>query len=421
MGNAFDPLRLEYGEPVDGLRVVRQPSPAGAASFSATYVGPGGWGFDPPGAGGIARIVNHLVTSAAGRLDRVALARRLDRAGATLSRQASPESAEVTIWGPVGDWERLIGLLADVVLRPRFDAEDIERVRRQVVERQLRELTQPGSRADRELLRAMFPEGHPYRNTGLGDRNSVVGLSRATLRKFHETHYTSGGGLLVVTVPARLRAVEAAARKQFGRFAVSQGPALRFPTPRGARPKKLTVNLPGRSQVEVRLGGPSIPQSSPEYPGAYLANQVLGGRPLLARLFQRVREQNGLAYHASSHLETMRYGGYWEVQAGTGADRWKRVVPMLTEEVARMRDHVVPRRELDRTRESTIGEIALALESTAEAHALALDVAYHELPSDFWVTWPDRLRKVRPEEVLTGADVAFGADHSATVIAGPIG
>jgi zinc protease len=420
MTNAGDPLRLEYGADVDGLRVVRQPPPAGAASFSASYVGPAGWGFDPPGEEGVARLVNQLITSAAGRYDRVALARWLDRAGATLARHADPEVATVTIWGPAQDWEALLDILADVVRRPRFDDEDIVRVRRQSLERQLREMTQPAGRADRELLRTVFPEGHPYRSTGLGDRRSIARLSRSRLQRFHREHYTSGGAVIVVTGPAGLPAVERAVRERFSSFPVRQGPQLRIPSIGRGSPQHRSINLPGRSQVEVRVGGPSIARGTPEYAAAYLANEVLGGRPLLSRLFQRVRERSGLAYHASSHLDTMRLGGIWAARAGTGVDRWRKVVPMLEEEVARIRRVRIPLRELNSVRESAIGEIPLELESTAEAHDLAVEAAYHELPSDYWLTWPTLLRAVTPGEVQRAAESAFDENRSVTVVAGSL-
>jgi zinc protease len=415
------PLRLEFGEDVSGLRVIRQPAPAGAASFSASYLGPAGWGFDPAGGEGIARMVAHLVTVAAGRYDRVALARRLDRAGATLASEVSPETAQVTIWGPAEDWEGLLALLAEVVLEPRFDAEDLARVQRQMFERQLRQRTQPGSRAELELLRAVFPVGHPYRATGLGDRGSVSHATTGRLRRFHRDHFTSGGASVVVTAPASLRSVERVVRDQLGSFPVARAPQLRIPPLPRASPARVEVNLPGRSQVEVRLGGPSLTHSSPDYPAAFLANEALGGRPMLARLFQRVREQNGLAYHASSHLETMRLGGIWSASAGTGADRWRKVVPMLEEELARLRRVRMSSRELRSVQESAVGEIPLGLESTSDAHELAVDAAYHELPADFWETWPARLREVTPNDVLRAARSAFDRNRSVTVIVGPIG
>jgi zinc protease len=420
MAEATDPLRIEYGAELDGLRIVRQSPPAGAASFSATYIGPAGWGFDSAGAEGTARIVNQLVTSAAGRYDRIELARLLDRAGATLSRQCAPESAEVTIWGPATEWERLLDVLAEVVLHPRFDPGDVARVRRQMLERQLREMTQPATRAERELLHSVFPEGHPYRATGLGTRRSVSRLRRSDLVAFHRDHYTSGDATLVLTVPARRSAVERAARRLFRRFDRNSAPTLDLPRIPSRPPRKVIVNLPGRSQVEVRIGGASIARSAPEYPAAVLANEILGGRPLLSRLFQRVRERGGLAYHASSEIEAMRFGGHWVAQAGTGRDRWRKVVSMLSEEVRRIESKVVSPAELDTIRESTIGEIPLALESTAEAHELAVDVAYHRLPGDYWIRWAGVLRAVRPREVREAAAVALDLGRAVTVLAGPV-
>jgi len=415
-----NPLRVEYGVELAGLQVVRQPSPAGAASFSATYVGPAGWGFDPHGREGTARLVNQLITSAAGRYNRVELARVLDRAGATLTHQCAPESGEVTIWGPASEWERLLELLADVVLRPRLEPSDLARARRQMHERQLRETSQPAYRAEREFLGAVFPAGHHYALTGLGTTTSLAKIGRPDLHRYHREHYTSGDAMLVVTGAARLKSVERAARRLFDKFPTTRAPTLTVPRLRKRSPTERTINLPGRSQVEVRIGGPSIARSDPSFAAAFLANEVLGGRPLLSRLFQRVREKGGLAYHASSQVEAMRYGGYWLAQAGTGADRWRKVVPMLRQEVDRLRRSEVPATELDTIRRSAIGEIPLALESTADAHELAVDLAYHRLAEDYWIQWPETLRSIRPRDVQEAAAIALDGQGAVTVLTGPL-
>jgi len=421
MSEAVDPLRVEYGRELNGLSVVRQAPPAGAASFSATYVGPAGWGFDPPGREGTARLVSQLLTSGAGPHDRVALARLLDRAGATLTSECAPESAEVTIWGPAADWEKLLALLSDVVLRPRFAPEDVVRVRRQLSERQMRELTQPASRADRELFRAVYPAGHPYRTSGLGDARSADRIGSRSIREFHRTHYSSGDAVLVVTAPARLLAVEDAARACFSDFAETRAPRLHFPPVRRRASSSVTIELEGRSQLEIRIGGDSIPRSDPEYPAAFLANEILGGRAQLSRLFQRVREQGGLVYHASSELESMRFGGHWMAGAGTGPDRRRKVVPMLAAEVKRLGQRTPSPAELREVRESAIGELPLSLESTADAHELAVDVAYHRLPGDYLSRWPALLRAVRPQAVRAAAERAIDSRHAVTVLAGPLG
>lgn len=419
MSRTNDPLRLEYGREVEGLSLVRQSPPAGAVSFSATYIGPAGWGFDPPGESGTAWAVNQLLLSGAGPYDRLALARLLDRAGATLSTDCDPEAAEVSIWGPAADWEKLLALLAEVVTRPRFAPEDVERVRRQLAERQLRELAQPGSRADRELLRAIYPRGHPYRSTGLGDERSVRRIRTDRLLRFHERQYTSGDALLIVTAPARLSRVETVARACFSRFRSERGPSLRFPPVLPGKARTIPLELPGRAQVEIRVGAGAISRSDPRYPAAFLANEVLGGAAQLSRLFRRIREAHGLVYHASSEIEAMRFGGYWTLAAGTAPERREKVVALLARELAQIADHDVSASELQEVRESAIGDIALSLESTARAHELAIEVAYHRLPADHFLQWPALLREVRVKDVRAAAEETMDRRQAVTVLAGP--
>jgi zinc protease len=420
MSSGTDPLRVEYADGPRELRLARQAPPPGAASFSATYIGPAGWAYDPPGREGVARVATQLLTSGAGGRDRITLARHLDRAGGTLMAHCDPESAEVTVWGPIGSTGALLQVLADAVQRPRFAAPDIERVRRQMRERQLREMAQPSSRADRELHRAIFPSGHPYRTTGMGDARSIGRLGARDIGKFHAEHFTGGGGVVVVTTPTKTPELSRTVRRLFATIPEKEPAPLSVPSVAPRRRAEVKVDLPGLSQVEVRFGGPSLARHDPAYPAAYLADEVLGGASLLSRLFTRVRSKGGLAYHASSRLEAMRFGGYWTADAGTGADRWRKVVEMLREEVARLQEEPIPASELDLVRESRLGEVALALESTSDAHELALDVAYHGLAADHWVTWPSVLRALRPADVQRAAASAIDSRYATTVVAGPL-
>ncbi|MCI4318215.1 MAG: insulinase family protein, partial [Thermoplasmata archaeon] len=394
---------------------------AGAASVSITYLAPAGWAYDPPGGEGAAQMVAQLVTSAAGKRDRVALARRLDELGATVTAKSHPESSEITAWGPTDAFRELMAILADVAIRPRFDPKDIDRVRRQMYEHQLREATQPGSRAERALFEAVFPPGHPYRLSGIGSRRSIGRLGRGELHRFHRDHFTEEGAMVVVTAADSPSAVRKEAISAFRGFGRTKAPPLpEVPPVPVVRSRRLEVEMPTRAQVEVRVGGVSVPRASSEYAGVYLANEILGGRTLLNRLFQRVRERQGLAYHASSEVDCMRYGGYWMAEAGTGPERAARTVALVEKEVRRMGEELVLAGELNEIRDSAIGELPLRLEDTSGAHELALDVAYHGLAPDHYRTWSGKLRALGPAEVRTAAEVALDGTHAITVLAGPV-
>jgi zinc protease len=415
-----DPLVIARSQRADGLTVVRQAAPAGSAGFAATYVGPSGWAYDPAGREGTAVVTSLLAPSAAGRRDRVALARELDLRGGSLHRHCAPESNELAVSGPASELEPLLGILADVVLRPRFDGKDLARVLRQVHERQLRESTQPGSRAERELLHALFPVGHPYRGSGLGTRASVGKIRRADVVRFHQEQTSSAGGFLVVTTSRPMSEVERLATRAFRTFPVEH-PVRAEPSVHAERKpaETRTVPMAGRTQTEIRIGGLAPARHDPAFGALYLANEVLGGRSLLNRLFQHVRERRGLAYHASSDLDAMRWGGYWTAQAGTGPERADQVVVLMAKEVRGIAERTIPSSELDRIRESAIGEIPLALETAADAHELAVDAAYHGLHERHWRDWPAALRAISAGAIRSAVAPVYAPDGAVTVVAGP--
>ncbi|HLY77449.1 MAG TPA: pitrilysin family protein [Thermoplasmata archaeon] len=421
MSDRADPLRMERRTLVSGLELVVQPSPASARSFSISYVAPAGWGFEPAETEGLAMVTAKVAVGRPGRRSREEVAGLLDRFGASLTSTVSAESVEVTLWGPQDAWSPLLEIFSDAVLRPHFSQDELDRARRQLTERQLRQLVQPDLRSDRELRLGLFPGGHPYRSTGLGSPRSAARISLDALRRFHRSHYPARGSVLVVTAPNALRSVVPSLERQFPSDAFGPNPPLPTLSARALPPRRRDLSIKGQSQVAVRIGAASAPRSDPAYPELFLLNEVLGGRPLLSRLFQRIREKHGLAYHASSELEAMRWGGYWEAAAGTDPATRERVVRLMLKEIDQLSSDLIPRTELDRIRESALGSLPLELETTASAHELAVEVAYHRLPGDFFQTWPARLRTIGPQELRTVAESGFPIDRAVVVTVGPPG
>ena len=114
----------------------------------------------------------------------------------------------------------------------------------------------PTAGADRELLRAIFADGHPYRWTGIGDAASLRRIRRADLRAFHAAHFVAPGSLLVVTGPPRLDALARDAKSRFRGFAVDVAPPVPEVPPVETPTGSQRIPMPGRSQVEIRIGGP---------------------------------------------------------------------------------------------------------------------------------------------------------------------
>jgi zinc protease len=289
-------------------------------------------------------------------------------------------------------------------------------------ESQMREMTQPDQRADKELARRIFPNGHPYRETGTGTATSLARITPARLTEFHRTHFARRSAQLIVTSSRPASRIRRGVGDSFHEWPRDDGPAtpeLRVPSPPHARVDR--IPLAARGQAEIRMGGPSLPRADPRYPALYLADEILGGRSILSRLFQTLREKRGLVYGAGSELECLQWGGAWQAEAGTHPAKVGQVLQLLRAEVDRISTTTAPPSEIRRIRESSLGSLQLHLETTQGAHSLAVEAAYFHLPADFYRTWPRTFRAVEPQEIRDAAAVGFDPHRASVVVAGPLG
>lgn len=421
MTDRRDPRRVSFHDLPGGARLVVQPAPVGSTRFAVSYLGPAGSGFDPPGREGVAELTAEGLLAGTTRFNRAALFRRIDRWGGTLTSSIDPEMVHLQLTGPAEEDRPLLDLFAQVLRSPRFDPGEVARIQRQLAEAQLRERRIASLRAEVELLHRLFPVGHPYHESGAGTARSLGRIVPSDLRSFHRRQYSGRGAVVVVTHPSPASVLARRMTKIFDRWPAERSPSPPpLPALRPAPARPVLLPLPGQSQVEIRIGSVGPSRGSPLYPACELADQILGGRPVLSRLFQRIREQEGLAYHASSHLNALAWGGYWELQAGTSKRHATRTLRLLETEMERLSDHPPSREELQRIRESAIGEIPLAMETAATAHEWAVEIGRFGLPETYLIDRPERMRALSTDELRNAWQRGFDRRRRVTVLAGPI-
>lgn len=403
---ARDPRVLSRETLSNGLTVYLQPSPPGTVTLSASWLTSGGSARDPDGQEGAATALAALLRAGTTRLDKREFARTLDENASTFRAAADWEGFHAQVGGPMDAEEKLLGLLAQAVEGPRLEPVEIERVLRQHREALLRQRSEPEELAERTLVENVFPVGHPYHRDPLGTETSLGNLSQASLSDFHRRFLLPSDAKLVVTSATPERRLLSLLERTFG--VLSLGPRLgplNFPDRLPPAPRKRIYRpIPGTAQVEVLLGRATPGRSDPSFPALYLLNEVLGGRPVISRLFQRVRERHGFAYDAGSSLESFQGGGLFVAEAGTDLRHARVVEKMLRKECASLAEHRIPRSELDRIRESLLGSQPLLWESARQAHGLAAEVALFDLPLDHPLTWPSVLRGLSPNELREVAE-----------------
>ena len=170
-------------------------------------------------------------------------------------------------------------------------------------------------------------------------------------------------------------------------------------------------------QVHVYLGVPSIPMTHESRFPCYILNAILGGG-MSSRLFQNIREKQGLAYTVYSDLAMYRDAGCMLIYAGTSLRSAGKVVESVVQELRQMVDHKVTPEELRRAKDHLKGSFVLGLESTSSRMG---NLARQELYFKRFFSLSEmleRIERVTAEEVQTLAEQFFDPKQMAVAMLG---
>jgi predicted Zn-dependent peptidase len=247
----------------------------------------------PAAQAGLASYTTELMRRGAGARDALAFAQAVDALGATLSTKAHWDSMEVSISGLSGDLDALAALLAEVVLRPRFDPEEAVRLRSQRLAALERAKDDPATLAHWHLARALFPE-HPYGLPQQGTPETVTGFDAAAARATHARFFVSGDAIFYAAGDVRREDALRRARELFGAWSGEPAPAVVGalpappPEPSGARPGHDRAWPRGHPPHGARARRGSADERGSRGRGLLLAHhgaRARGGGARLLRLF----------------------------------------------------------------------------------------------------------------------------------------
>jgi predicted Zn-dependent peptidase len=172
-------------------------------------------------------------------------------------------------------------------------------------------------------------------------------------------------------------------------------------------------------QVHLVVGFPGIADTAPERYALYLLNDVIGGS-MSSRLFQEVRERQGLAYSVHSGLQSYRDTGLFYIYAGTDAANFAKVVKALMKEVRVLKKDGVRAEELRRAKEHLKGSLMLSLESSSSRMNR---LAKQELRFGEFFSLDEMLgaiERVEPEEVQALISRILDEEQLSLLTLGPI-
>jgi zinc protease len=374
-----------------------------------------------PGAYGIAGLTGRMLRQGTENITKSALAEELDGMGAGLSVDVGYALVVVSIKVLSGDFPRAMQILAEVLRRPTLPADELERLRGQLLT-DLKEMDDNtrvvSERTWRELA---YPSTHPYHRLTVGTAESVRAASRDELSAFHTAWYGPNQTTLIVVGDVGLEDTTDAVERTLGDWPGARIERVEATLPASDLPARQLreVAMVGKTQADVSIGVPTLDRTSPDYPALSFANHILGRMYFMGRFGEKVRDEQGLAYYAYSELHGSYGRGAWLMRAGVNPRNLDKALDSIDTELKRfLADGPTPAEQDDGV-SSLLGSLPRQLENNEGAAAVMGEIELYDLGLEYLERYPDIVRSLTREQVIETARRWIDPAHLVTRIAGP--
>ena len=417
------PRSVTFPKPIEetlpnGLRVIvveRRDTPLVATSL----VIKNGGEVDPQGLAGVADITANLLSKGTATKDATQIASDIESLGGLLETGARWDSSRVSV-GVMSD--KLIpamSILADVIRRPIFASEEIERLRQQYLDDVTLAMDDPSSIArfvGAKVLYGNSAYGHPL----TGTLESLKRISRKDIVRIHRVYYRPDNAILVIGGDINSDTGFNLARRFFGTWIKPAAPltlARRVDNQNvETKARVVVVDKSDAGQAAVFIIHAGIDRKSPEYFSGLVANSVLSGYS--GRLNQEIRIKRGLSYGAGSVLDARRGVGPFVASAQTKNESGAEVANLLMLGMPGLYTAPPPEAELTTRKAYLIGEFSRSLETLAGLVNRIAGLAVFGLKLDEIDRFIDNVEAIKSDDVRRFAMLMMGPESTSIVIVG---
>ena len=290
---------------------------------------------------GASHFLEHLLFKGTPTRSAAAIAESLDEVGGDCNAYTTKEYTTFYVrllseHLPLG-----LDILSEIMWDPALRPADVDAERSVILDEILMHADEPADLVAEQWQSSLF-SGHPLGRDTLGTQATVGALDADDIRHFFEHHYRPGNMVVSVAGDCTHDGVAADVERRFAGQNGGTAPTRRAP---GDEAERLQVVRRPTEQAHVVYGMRSVSRFDEHRFALAVLNHVLGGG-LSSRLFQKVREERGLAYSVWSERATYQDAGSLAVVVGTAPDNVDEVLRIVTGELELLAEHGITDREL---------------------------------------------------------------------------
>jgi predicted Zn-dependent peptidase len=387
-----------------GLRIVTEAMP-GVRSASVGVWVPVGSRDETPSLAGTSHFLEHLLFKGTATRSALDIASAMDAVGGEFN--AFTEKEHTCFYATVldRDLDLAIDIVGDVVLNAMLTAQDVDVERGVVLEEIAMRDDDPGDLVHDEFAAALFgsvPLGRPI----LGTEASILSLTRRQIAGYYKRRYTPD--TMVVSVAGNVdhaevvRLVRRAFRDRLDPDLAPQAPRAATAGPTAVPERSVSIVPDDTEQANLVLGCFGMSRHDPRRYALGVLSSALGGG-MSSRLFQRVREERGLAYSVYSFSNGYSDAGQFGVYAGCQPGKADEVLSLMASELDAVANGTLTEAEIERGKGQMRGGMVLGLE---DAGSRMTRIGKSEIAFGDVLGVDEVLARV---DAVTAADVAAAA------------
>lgn len=344
----------------NGLRIIAEEIPH-THSVSMGVFTKVGSRYEPARLSGVSHFLEHMFFKGTEKRNAKQISEAIEGIGGALNAYTSYDST--CYYAKVADihFDHAVDTLSDMLLNSLFDAKEIEKERRVIIEEINMSLDSPGDWVHQLLDETMWGDQALGRDIA-GTAETVGGISRDDLIGYKDQHYTFPNTVISIAGNVSTDLMIDAWTKALHSY---RGGEKFEPEP--SRPPQQTARMhllnKATEQANFCLGLPALSYSDNDRRPLQVLNSVLGSG-MSSRLFQEIREERGLAYSVYSYTAEFNDTGKWIIYGGVEIGKVQDAIAACLTELRKLRDEGITDEELQRVKEQVKGGMLIGLEDT---------------------------------------------------------
>jgi len=382
---------------------------------------PVGASSDPSNRPGLAAIAGDMLDEGCGDRSALEVHEALGRIGAQLDLDVGYDATVIGLTTLERYLDRGLELVRDMLVRPRFEQREFDRVRELRLNRLLQLKDMPPALADRAFAQMLY-RGHPYGHLPIGSEGALRALMVRDITSFHRRAFIPSRTTVIAVGDASHEALQKSVQRAFDAWSADEAEPVADPetfAPAPAPPARLAlVHRPGAAQSELRIGHVALPRRTADYHAALVANMILGGQ-FVSRINMNLREDKGITYGARTAFEFRRAPGPFVLHASVQSDATAEALKESLAEIRAIRgDRPVTRQELELGRASLTRGYPRNFETADQIARAAAQLALYDLPDDYFTTFVPKVLALTEDAVTAVAAKHIDPDRLLAVIVG---